>query len=225
MNIKENIMLIDVRNISKSYKTRYDEINVFENLSFTADKGEFVAITGKSGCGKSTFMRIIGCLESFENGEYFFDGENLALVNNARLAEIRNRKIGYIFQNFSLIPEYTIFENIEVPLGYLGVSKKQRTERVNDLLRTVELTDKAKNYPSQLSGGQQQRIAIARAIANDPELIIADEPTGNLDFENLERIMKTFINLKNNNISIIMVTHDANAAKYADRIIKSTELI
>lgn len=218
-------MLIDVRNISKSYKTRYDEINVFENLSFTADKGEFVAITGKSGCGKSTFMRIIGCLESFENGEYFFDGENLALVNNARLAEIRNRKIGYIFQNFSLIPEYTIFENIEVPLGYLGVSKKQRTERVNDLLRTVELTDKAKNYPSQLSGGQQQRIAIARAIANDPELIIADEPTGNLDFENLERIMKTFINLKNNNISIIMVTHDANAAKYADRIIKFTELI
>lgn len=217
-------MFIKLNNISKSYKTRLQENIVFENLSFNAEYGEFIAIMGNSGCGKSTLLRILGCLDSFDNGEYYFKDKNIKEMSNSNLSKLRSKNIGFIFQNFNLIPEYTIFENIELPLGYLGVNRENRNSRVHELLQLVGLKDKAYAYPNQLSGGQQQRVAIARALSNKPDIIIADEPTGNLDLDNMELVMNYFKKIQQSNITIIMATHDYNAAKYADKIVKFSEL-
>lgn len=217
-------MLLNVKSISKTYITRSQKIKVFDNLSLTVNSGEFVAITGESGCGKSTFLRILGCMEKFDQGEYYFQDKNVTKLNNMQLSKLRNKCIGFVFQNFNLIPEYTVYENIEVPLGYAGVCKSKRVNRVNELLNLVNLYEKSKYYPSQLSGGQQQRIAIARALSNDPSVILADEPTGNLDIENLDLVMKLFRELCEKGITIVMVTHDEKAAGFADRIIKFSQI-
>ena len=217
-------MLLNVKSISKTYITRSQKIKVFDNLSFTVNSGEFVAITGESGCGKSTFLRILGCMEKFDQGEYYFQDKNVTKLNNMQMSKIRSKYLGFVFQNFNLIPEYTVYENIEVPLGYAGVCKSNRVSRVNELLNLVNLSEKSKYYPSQLSGGQQQRIAIARALSNDPSVILADEPTGNLDIENLDLVMKLFRELCEKGITIVMVTHDEKAAGFADRIIKFSQI-
>lgn len=217
-------MFIKIENMNKSYLFKSEISNVFSDLNLSIQQGEFIALTGKSGCGKSTLLRIIGCLESFDSGKYFFNGKDISLQTNSALSKIRNKKIGFVYQNFNLIPEYTIFENIEVPLGYAGVSYRKRKERINSLLENVGLLHKANSYPDQLSGGQQQRVAIARALANEPLLLLADEPTGNLDADNMEIAMNLFKTLNEQGLTIIMVTHDEKSASYADKILKFSEI-
>lgn len=217
-------MLIEIKNLYKSYPQKKEILPVFSNLSFSVNQGDFIALTGKSGCGKSTLLRILGCLDNFDSGKYFFCNMDISLQKSSVLSEIRNKKIGYVYQNFNLIPEYTIFENIEMPLGYAGVTAKKRKEKINMLLENIGLLDKINSFPNQLSGGQQQRIAVARALANEPIVLLADEPTGNLDAENRERIMNYFKTLNKNGLTIIIVTHDEKTAIYADKIINFTDM-
>jgi putative ABC transport system ATP-binding protein len=188
-----------------------------ENINLEVENGDFLALLGDSGCGKSTFLRILGCLESYDKGEYVFDKQNINSLNPAQIAKIRNKSIGFVFQNFGLIPEMTAFENIEIPLGYAGVKKSDRVQRVHELLEQFGLPDKADAFPNQLSGGQQQRIAVARAIANNPRVLLADEPTGNLDKDNSVKIINIFKNLNEKGITVIMVTHDLKIAEYAKK--------
>ena len=184
-------------------------------------KGEFVAIVGASGSGKSTLLNIIGCMDSPTKGEYFFDNENIMKMKYKQLAAFRNKKIGFVFQAFNLADDCTAAENVEMPLGYSGMSKLRRNKRVKEILADVGLSDKAKNFPRQLSGGQQQRVAIARALVNDPELILADEPTGNLDTRNSAQIMELFRKIHcDSNRTIIMITHNPELAEQADRVIR-----
>jgi putative ABC transport system ATP-binding protein len=188
-----------------------------KKINLEVENGEFLALLGDSGCGKSTFLRILGCLENYDKGEYVFDEKNINSLKSSQIAKIRNKSIGFVFQNFGLIPEMTAFENIEIPLGYFGIKKSDRKQRVNELLKQFGLSDKANSYPNQLSGGQQQRIAIARAIANNPRMLLADEPTGNLDSDNSIKIMDIFRSLNEKGITIIMVTHDLKIAEYAEK--------
>ena len=219
------MMVIEINNLEKAYHGKHGEYPVFSNLNINVAKGDFVAIKGKSGCGKSTLLKIIGCIEPFNNGRYSLEGQNIAELSESKLANIRNKKIGFVFQNFNLIKEYTVYENVEVPLGYAGFSKKERKEIVSSLLERVGLSDKVDSFPEQISGGQQQRAAIARALTNKPEIILADEPTGNLDEENRDIVMKLFRELNKDGITIIMVTHDEHAAQYAKRIVDFRDLI
>ena len=218
-------MFINIENLKKVYQCHNDTVNVFDNLNLSINKGNFVSITGQSGCGKSTLLRIMGCLENFDDVRYFIDGVNISNYSPSQLAQIRNKKIGFVFQNFNLIPEYTVFENIEVPLGYAGISYKERKSRVEYLLNEIELLDKKAVYPNQLSGGQQQRIAIARALANNPVILLADEPTGNLDSENTKLVMELFKKLNKSGLTVIMVTHDQQAASYAEINYEFSQLI
>lgn len=212
--------MIKIRNLSKSYKGKKYDIKVLDNINIDIKQGEFTAIVGESGSGKSTLLRILGCLDKFDTGEYILDGMNIAKHKRSKLAEIRNSKIGFIFQNFSLIPEYTVYENIEMPMGYAGVKSECRRKNVKELLAKFNLEDKIDVYPNMLSGGQQQRIAIARALSNNPKIILADEPTGNLDENNMQYIMELFKEINISGVTVIMVTHDKVAASYADKIIK-----
>ena len=170
-------------------------------------------------------LRTIGCLENYDKGKYYFDGREVSSFSEVQLAHIRNKKIGFVFQNFNLIPEYTVYENIEVPLGYRGISSRKRKQKIMGLLYDIDLVEKQNVYPSQLSGGQQQRIAIARALANDPVLLLADEPTGNLDRDNALMIMSLFKRLNDQGLTIVMVTHDAYAASFANRIINFDDIL
>jgi putative ABC transport system ATP-binding protein len=172
---------------------------------------------GRSGCGKTTLLNIIGCMDDFDSGEYMFKDINIKELNSKQLALIRNKRIGFVFQAFNLINEMTVFENVEVPLGYAGMPRKQRKEIVLEMLEKVGLIDKVKNYPSQLSGGQQQRVAIARALSNNPEIILADEPTGNLDSKNGTEIIELLQSLNNKGTTLVIVTHDEKVASYAKR--------
>ncbi|MDR0983458.1 MAG: ABC transporter ATP-binding protein [Ruminococcus sp.] len=209
--------LINIKNVYKSYTVKKSKLSVLENINLEVENGDFLALLGDSGCGKSTFLRILGCLESYDKGEYVFDKQNINSLNPAQIAKIRNKSIGFVFQNFGLIPEMTAFENIEIPLGYAGVKKSDRVQRVHELLEQFGLPDKADAFPNQLSGGQQQRIAVARAIANNPRVLLADEPTGNLDKDNSVKIINIFKNLNEKGITVIMVTHDLKIAEYAKK--------
>lgn len=213
-------MIIKIENLCKSYKVKKEKINVLNNFNMEIKEGEFISIVGASGCGKSTLLRILGCLDNFDSGNYILDGVDIKKQKVSTLAKIRNEKLGFVFQNFSLIPEYTVFENIEMPLGYKGINKKEREKRVLKLLEQFNLLDKKDLYPNMLSGGQQQRIAIIRAMVNEPKIILADEPTGNLDSNNLKYIMDTFKEINKNNVTIIVVTHDKVTSEYANRIIE-----
>lgn len=208
--------MIELKHIYKSYHRQSVETKVLKDINFVIEKGTFTAIMGTSGCGKSTLLNILGCMDSFDSGEYLFEGTDIHNKSQRELAIFRNQKLGFIFQAFHLIDDMTAEENIQVPLGYAGISSKKRKEISDRLLERVGLKEKAKNKPSQLSGGQQQRIAIARALANHPTVLLADEPTGNLDYESGLEIMSLLKELNRYGMTIVMVTHDLNLASYAD---------
>lgn len=213
--------MITLRNIDKLYGTGANTFKALDNISLEIKKGEFVAIVGASGSGKSTLLNIIGCMDSPTGGEYIFENENILKKKYRQLASFRNKKIGFVFQAFNLADDCTAAENVAMPLGYAGLGRAQRDKRVKEILEDVGLSDKAKSFPRQLSGGQQQRVAIARALVNDPELILADEPTGNLDSYNAAQIMELFQKIhRDSDRTIIMITHNSELAEQADRIIR-----
>lgn len=208
--------LIEVKNITKAYRMGEIEVNALRGISVEIKKGEFVAIMGASGSGKSTFMNIIGCLDRPTNGEYFLEGTNVNLLDKNQLAELRNKKIGFIFQSFNILPRTSAIENVELPLLYNNsVSNKERKERAFYALKSVGLADRASSLPNQLSGGQQQRVAIARALVNEPIVIMADEPTGNLDSRTSYEIMEIFQQLNEKGSTIVMVTHEPDISRFA----------
>ena len=216
--------LIDAENIIKTYTTGTGEDCTFyalKGVSLKIEKGEFAAIMGASGSGKSTFMNIIGCLDKPTSGKYFLDGENIVDTRLDKLSEVRNSKLGFVFQGFNLISRTSALENVELPMIYKGIPPKERRERAMAALKIVGLTGKEQNMPNQLSGGQQQRVAIARAIVNDAPVILADEPTGNLDTKTSYEIMDFFVNLNERmGKTIVLVTHEDDIAKYCKRIIR-----
>lgn len=212
--------LIEVQNITKRYKLGELEQEVLKGITLSIERGEFVVIMGPSGSGKSTFMNILGCLDTPTSGIYKLEGMNVAGLGRDKLAEVRNKKIGFVFQNFNLIPRMNALENVELPLLYNGSPKKIRREKAQKALQLVGLQGREKHYPNQLSGGQQQRVAIARALVNNPAIILADEPTGNLDTASSEDIMTLFTRLNAAGITIVLVTHEPDIALYGRRIVK-----
>ena len=212
--------LIDVRNIVKIYRTGDVELRALDGVSFSVERGEFVSIMGHSGSGKSTMMNILGCLDVPDGGEYALDGERTDRLSKDALAKIRNAKIGFVFQGFNLLPRATALENVELPLIYAGVSGKARKERGKNALERVGLADRMGHRPSQMSGGQQQRVAIARALVGETPLILADEPTGNLDTKTSAEIMDLFVALNREGKTIILVTHEPDIAEYSARTIR-----
>lgn len=209
--------MINLTNIRKIYKGQNIQTEALKGISFDIKPSEFISIMGRSGCGKTTLLNILGCMDEFDAGEYFFNGINIKELKSKELSHFRNKKIGFIFQAFNLINEMTALENVEVPLGYAGVSRRQRKEIACGMLKKVGLDDKMQNKPGQLSGGQQQRVAIARALANSPDIIFADEPTGNLDKNNGIEVMKLLQALNESGTTLVMVTHDEKVADYAKR--------
>ena len=211
--------MIELRNISKIYRIGDEEIRALNNASMHIYPGEFVCIIGPSGSGKSTLMNIIGCLGTADEGEYILDGLPIEDYTENELAKVRNQKIGFVFQSFNLIPKLTAEENVELPLIYQGIGKAERRKRVEAAIRRVGLEKRVNHYPSELSGGQQQRVAIARAIATNPSLILADEPTGNLDSKTTKEIMDIFHELHEQGNTIVLITHDNDVAKQGSRTI------
>jgi putative ABC transport system ATP-binding protein len=211
--------MLEIKKITKVYKMGEVLVNALRGVSFHIDKGQFVAIMGPSGSGKSTLMHILGCLDHPTEGSFIMDGEDISKVNDNKLAEIRNKKIGFVFQQFNLLNRVNILNNIEVPLIYAGVNSKKRKNLAKQALENVGLSNRLKHRPNEISGGEKQRAAIARALVNNPLIILADEPTGNLDSKNGEEIMKIFNKLHQEGHTIIVVTHELEVAKYAQRII------
>lgn len=212
--------MIEFRGIKKVYRMGSHALEALRGVSLDIARGEFVSIMGPSGSGKSTLMNIIGCLDTPTEGQYYLEGKNVAGFTFDQLASIRNRMIGFVFQNFNLLPYATAWENVELPLLFNGKKGKQRRDRVAELLQAVGLLDWKEHRPSELSGGEQQRIALARALANDPPVILADEPTGNLDSHSGEEIMNLLRRLWKEGRTIVMVTHDDRIAAHSQRIIR-----
>jgi putative ABC transport system ATP-binding protein len=212
--------MLKMNNVSKIYRTELVETHALRNVNLEIQEGEFVSVTGPSGSGKTTFLNLTGLLESFEEGEYILDGQNVRGMQDAQLSRIRNTKIGFVFQSFNLIPDLPIYENVEVPLRYRGMGAKERRERIERALSTVGLTSRLRHLPTQLSGGQQQRVAIARALAGEPRILLADEPTGNLDSVMARQVMDLLHEINDNGTTIIMVTHDPELASRAQRNIQ-----
>jgi putative ABC transport system ATP-binding protein len=214
-------MTIEVRNLTKSYQTGDIALQILKGISFRIDDGELCAIMGPSGSGKSTLMNILGCLDTPTGGEYLLDGENVATFDEARLAQVRNRKIGFVFQSFNLLKRTTALDQVALPLLYAGVEPRERHERAVAALNAVGLGDRLDHKPNQLSGGQQQRVAIARALVTTPSLILADEPTGNLDSKSSVEVMDIFQQLNRDlGITIIFVTHEPDIAEYTRRVLR-----
>lgn len=212
--------IIDIRNISKVYKMGSQLVHALRDVTISINKNEYVALMGPSGSGKSTMMNILGCLDTPSTGTYFFNGTNVRELNDNELAEIRNREIGFVFQTFNLLPRATALKNIELPLVYSGVKKYDRLERAEKALQSVGLEDRMEHKPNELSGGQRQRVAIARALVTSPSIILADEPTGNLDTKTGNDIMMLFEKLWDSGNTIILVTHEEEIALHAKRIIR-----
>ena len=212
--------LIEVKNVIKTYTSGEESFNALNGVSLNIENGEYVAIMGASGSGKSTFMNLLGCLDVPNSGSYFLDGIDILKQNSDTLAEIRNLKMGFVFQGFNLIPRTTALENVQLPMIYKGVPEEERIEIAKKALKMVGLEGREDHMPNQISGGQQQRVAIARAIVNNPPLIFADEPTGNLDTKMSIEIMDLFTNLNNMGKTIVMVTHEPDIAEYCKRVIK-----
>lgn len=215
--------LIQMKNITKEYVVGDTVLKALNNVSVDIDKGEFVAIVGQSGSGKSTLMNILGCLDIPEKGEYYLNGNNILKSGEGKLSEIRNKEIGFIFQSFNLVNSLSALENVELPLLYRGIKKSQRRKLAENALALVDLQSRANHLPGQLSGGQQQRVAIARAIASSPPLILADEPTGNLDVNSGKEIMNILFKLHKSGKTVVMITHDNSIAQSIPRRIEISD--
>lgn len=214
------MIMIDARNISKIYKNDSVKTIAIQDVSFKVKKGEFVAIMGPSGSGKSTLMHILGALDKPTSGEYFLDGQNVGTLEDDDLAEIRNKKIGFVFQAYNLLPRTTALKNVMIPLIYGGVEKEKREKKAKKLLTSVGLSDRLYHTSNQLSGGQQQRVAIARALSMNPSIILADEPTGNIATKQAIEIMQIFQDLNEEGHTILMITHESHISEFAKRIIR-----
>ncbi len=213
--------LIEVKNAIKTYRTGEDSFNAMNNVSLSIEEGEFVAIMGASGSGKSTFMNMLGTLDKPNSGSYFLDGVDMLSLGPDELAEVRNLKMGFVFQGFNLISRTTALENVELPMIYKGIPEEERIIRAKEALRIVGLENREDHMPNQMSGGQQQRVAIARAIVNDPPLILADEPTGNLDTKTSIEVMEFFVKLNEQmGKTIVLVTHEPDIAEYCKRVVR-----
>jgi putative ABC transport system ATP-binding protein len=211
--------MIRLSHVRKLYRTKELETTALDDVSLEIGDGEFLAVMGPSGCGKSTLLNIIGMIDEPTDGQYFFGDAEVSAYSERRLVELRKRNIGFIFQSFNLIEELTVFENVELPLMYQGMSKRARRARVREVLELVDLPSRAKHRPAQLSGGQQQRVAVARAVVGDPKLIVADEPTGNLDSRNGDEVMEMLTTLNEQGATILMVTHSPIHAARAHRVV------
>ncbi|MFI2741631.1 ABC transporter ATP-binding protein [Zhouia sp. PK063] len=212
--------MIKITDIEKYYRTEEVQTVALNKLSFHIKEGEFVAVMGPSGCGKSTLLNILGLLDDPDGGSFLFDGIEVAHFNERKRANLRKHNIGFVFQSFNLIDELTVFENVELPLIYIGVKAADRKKRVEEVLEKMQIMHRRNHFPQQLSGGQQQRVAVARAVVNNPKLILADEPTGNLDSSNGNEVMQLLTELNDQGTTIIMVTHSEHDAKYSHRIIR-----
>lgn len=212
-------MLIKTENLTRIYRTDEIETVSLDNMDLTIEQGEFVAIMGPSGCGKSTLLNLIGLLDNPSSGHYYFMGTEVSKFSERQRANMRKANIGFVFQSFNLIDELTVFENIELPLLYLGMSAAERRQKVEEVMNRMEIGHRKKHFPQQLSGGQQQRVAVCRAIVANPKLILADEPTGNLDSKNGEEVMRMLTQLNEQGTTVLMVTHSNEHARYAKRII------
>ena len=212
-------MILELKNIYKEYIQGKMSVPVLKNVDFSMDEGEYVAIMGPSGSGKTTLMNIIGCLDQPTQGQFFLDGEDVSKCTENQMSDIRLRKIGFVFQSFHLLPRQSALTNVELPLNYAKVPKKERSERAFQALERVGLADRVNFLPNQLSGGQMQRVAIARAIVNNPKLLLADEPTGALDSKSGAQVMELFQKLNDEGVSVLMITHDAEIAAHAKRMV------
>ena len=212
-------MIIKTENLTKKFCTSEVETTAVNNLNLEVEKGEFVAIMGPSGCGKTTLLNILGLLDTPTEGRYLLNGTDVSTMNEKERTCLRRGKVGFVFQSFNLIDELTVYENIELPLTYMKIKASERKERVTEIMRRMEISHRAKHFPHQLSGGQQQRVAIARAVVSNPDLILADEPTGNLDSKNGKEVMNILTELNQAGTTIVMVTHSLRDAEYAGRTI------
>lgn len=212
--------VIKTEGITRNFIMGSEVLKVLKGVSLEINKGEYVSLMGPSGSGKSTFMNMLGCLDTPSGGRYFLNGTDVSKMSDNQLAEVRNREIGFIFQTFNLLPRYTALENVALPLVYAGVDKKERLERAANALEMVQLADRMKHKPNELSGGQRQRVAVARALVNNPTILLADEPTGNLDTKTSLEIMGLFDQLHQKGNTIIVVTHEEDIAAYTKRIIR-----
>ncbi|WP_111307341.1 ABC transporter ATP-binding protein [Confluentibacter sediminis] len=212
--------MIKIKDLEKYYRTEEVQTVALNKLTFDVKEGEFVAIMGPSGCGKSTLLNIIGLLDDPDGGSFIFNGIEVAGFNERKRADLRKHNIGFVFQSFNLIDELTVYENVELPLIYTGVKPADRKKRVEEVLEKMQIMHRRNHFPQQLSGGQQQRVAVARAVVNNPKLILADEPTGNLDSSNGNDVMQLLTELNDQGTTVIMVTHSEHDAKYSHRIIR-----
>lgn len=212
--------MIEVTNIVKRYVTGEIDFTALKGINLKIEKGEFTSIMGPSGSGKSTFMNILGCLDKMDSGIYMLNGQNVSNLSGNELALVRNKEIGFVFQAFNLLPRLTVLDNVILPMIYAGVPVKERRERAMEALKRVGLQDRVKHKPNEISGGQKQRVAIARAIVNKPNVIMADEPTGNLDTKSTIEILKIFQDINDEGATVVMVTHEPDVAVYTKRIVR-----
>jgi len=211
--------MIKTQGLKKLYRTEEIETTALNNVNLDITEGEFVSIMGPSGCGKSTLLNVLGLLDNPSDGEYLFLNENVSKYTERQRAQLRKENIGFVFQSFNLIDELTVYENVELPLLYLGYTTSERKKKVNDVLERMEIMHRASHFPQQLSGGQQQRVAVSRAIVSNPKIILADEPTGNLDSERGDEVMNLLTTLNDSGTTVVMVTHSPAYAEYGNRII------
>ena len=211
--------MIKIRDLTKTYEMGAINVEALKNVSFNVAEKEFLALIGQSGSGKSTLLNLLGCLDRPNKGEYLLEGRHVEVLSENQLAEIRNRKFGFVFQTFNLLPQLTALKNVELPLIYCGINRRKRSKIAHEMLESVGLSNRLHHRPNELSGGQQQRVAIARALANNPPIILADEPTGNLDVKSGDEIMQIFTELNKKGVTIIIITHNPEITKTADRVI------
>lgn len=212
--------IIDIKGITRDFQLGSETVNVLKGINLLINKGEYVALMGPSGSGKSTLMNILGCLDTPTSGSYILNGKQVSEMHDDELAEIRNKEIGFVFQTFNLMPRTTALDNVALPMVYAGFSKEERNKRATEVLTQVGLADRMDHKPNQLSGGQRQRVAVGRALVNKPSIILADEPTGNLDSKTSVEIMKLFGEIHGNGNTVILVTHEEDIAAHAHRIIR-----